>query len=137
LDFPSKESKTMSTEMENKDNGTSAKKHDDHVGCAVVALFVVGGIYYYLDEAIFATRRPWNLLVFLAAVSAAIASLFCLVLVLIRMFHSEKDRPLGVVAGLLLPFCGLGAMMTFVWGWFQATRKDANNRQEQESLAVP
>ena len=115
----------------------STEKDSNLWGCGgLIGLFVVGGIYYGLDESLFARHRPWNLFLFLVTAGAAISSLTCFVLVLIHMCKSDKDRILAVVAALLVPFCGLGTLVAFVWGWIQATRQDHQERQNREALLL-
>jgi hypothetical protein len=50
---------------------------------------------------------------------ATLVSLVCFVLVLIQMFQHGKTG-LGIVCAVLFLCCGLGWLITFVYGWMQA-----------------
>ncbi len=58
----------------------------------------------------------------LASLVVAVASLvsfICFILVLIQMFQHGKTG-LGIVCALLLLCCGLGGLITFIYGWMNA-----------------
>ena len=50
---------------------------------------------------------------------ASPTALICFVLVLIQMFQ-RGDRSIGIACIALTLFCGLGGLITFVYGWFKA-----------------
>jgi hypothetical protein len=50
---------------------------------------------------------------------ASLVSFVCFVLVLIQMFQHGKTG-LGIVCVVLFLCCGLGGLITFVYGWMQA-----------------
>jgi hypothetical protein len=55
-----------------------------------------------------------------------IGSLVCLILVLVKMFQQGKTG-LGIACILLVLFCGIGVLVTFVYGWMNATEWGIKN----------
>ncbi len=56
---------------------------------------------------------------------AGLASLVCFVLVLIQMFQHGQTG-LGIACILLL-FCGIGVLITFIYGWAKAREWNIRN----------
>jgi hypothetical protein len=54
-----------------------------------------------------------------------IGSLVCLILVIIQMFQHQQTG-LGI-ACILLAFCGIGALIAFVYGWMKANEWNIKN----------
>jgi hypothetical protein len=100
----------------------------------ILALGLLGGGYFYLDDTLFATHRPWNLLLFVIELGVGVLGVVFWVNVLIRMCRSEKDRPLGLVVALLTPVLGLGYVLAFVWGWNESRRDDHTDAKQRESV---
>ncbi len=58
-------------------------------------------------------------LVWLLLVASGIVSLVCLILVLVKMFQNNEVT-MGVVCIVLTVLCGIGPLVTFVYGWIKS-----------------
>jgi hypothetical protein len=54
-----------------------------------------------------------------------LVTLVCFVMVLIKMFQSG-EQTMGIVC-IVLVFCGIGAIIAFVYGWINATKWNIKN----------
>jgi ABC-type transport system involved in multi-copper enzyme maturation permease subunit len=103
-------------------------------GCLVIIILAaVIGIYNWIDDSLFAQHRPWTLFLALVQLVLCGVGLVCFVQVLIRLWRST-EQGLGIVCALLAPFCGLGPIIAFVWGWIDANRDSQASFQEREKF---
>jgi hypothetical protein len=65
---------------------------------------------------------------------ANIISLVCLVLVIIKIFQSGQTG-LGIACAVL-SLCGIGALITFVVGWINASKWGINNIMLAWTIAI-
>jgi hypothetical protein len=59
------------------------------------------------------------------AVICAIGSLVCLILVIVKMFQNDETT-MGIVC-IVTCFCGIGGLITFVYGWMKSSEWDIKN----------
>jgi hypothetical protein len=65
-------------------------------------------------------------LIGLLAVVCGIGSLVCLILVIVKMFQ-KGDTTMGIVCIVTTVLCGIGALITFVYGWMKSGEWDTKN----------
>ena len=59
-------------------------------------------------------------------VLVGIGELVCLILVLIKMFQAG-EQTMGIICIVLTLCCGIGGLVTFIYGWINATKWDIKN----------
>ena len=67
--------------------------------------------------------------------ACSLASLVCLILVIMKMFqHNQTGIGVACLVGLLL--CGLGGLIAFIYGWVKAGEWHINNLMLTWTAAV-
>jgi hypothetical protein len=67
-----------------------------------------------------------GMLLNVVSVLLSLGSLVCFIMVLIQMFQRGKTG-LGIACIILAFFCGIGALIAFIYGWMNATEWGIKN----------
>jgi hypothetical protein len=104
-------------------------------GLFLAGLVAVVLIYNWLDSFLFGSHRPWTLFLALVQLVLLGGGLACFVLVLMRLWKSAEHN-LGVACAVLTPCFGLGPLIAFIWGWFDANRLSKAGHQDHQKVML-
>jgi hypothetical protein len=71
----------------------------------------------------------------LLSILAGIASLVCLILVVVAIFQHGQTT-LGILSLVLLLCCGIGGLMLFVYGWMRSSKWGLKNIMTVWTIAI-
>jgi hypothetical protein len=103
------------------EHGPQALWHDS-AQSAIVLPVTATGVYPQFSQRI---KNMVTLLQLIGGL-AGIGSLVCFILVLVKMFQNGQTG-LGIACIVLVFLCGIGALVSFVYGWINADRWGIRN----------